>query len=31
MIDRTTGYLVVDDTVLDKPYAAQIPFVKKQY
>jgi hypothetical protein len=31
MIDRTIGYLVVDDTVLDKPYASQIPFVKKQY
>jgi DDE superfamily endonuclease len=25
------GYLVVDDTVLDKPYAVHIPLVKKQY
>lgn len=31
MIDRNTGYLVIDDSVLDKPYSREIPLVKAQY
>jgi hypothetical protein len=31
LIDRTTGYLVIDDSVLDKPYARKMALVKKQY
>lgn len=31
LVDRRRGYLVIDDTVLDKPYARQIPLVKAQY
>ena len=31
MVQKETGYLIVDDTVLDKPYAREIPLVKKQY
>ena len=31
LIDRNTGYLVIDDSVLDKPYAREIPLVKAQY
>jgi putative transposase len=31
MIKQDSGYLVLDDTVLDKPYAKKIPLAKKQY
>jgi SRSO17 transposase len=31
MVNRTTGYLIIDDTVLDKPYSRIIPLVKNQY
>jgi len=31
MVQKETGYLIVDDTILDKPYAHEIPLVKKQY
>lgn len=31
LVDRSCGYLVVDDTVLDKWYARQIELVKYQY
>lgn len=31
LVDRTTGYLIVDDTVLDKPYARKMALIKKQY
>lgn len=31
MVDRTTGYLILDDSVLDKPYAEKIALVRKQY
>ena len=31
MVQMETGYLIVDDTILDKPYAREIPLVKKQY
>lgn len=31
MIKKETGYLVIDDTVLDKPYSKQTALVKKQY
>lgn len=31
LVDRTVGYLVIDDTVLDKPYARKMALVKKQY
>jgi hypothetical protein len=31
LVDRSVGYLVIDDTVLDKPYARKMALVKKQY
>ena len=31
LIDRNSGYLSIDDSVLDKPYARAMPLVKKQY
>ena len=31
MIQKETGYLIFDDTVLDKPYAQEMPLVKVQY
>lgn len=31
MIERTSGYLVIDDSVLDKPYALKMDLVKWQY
>lgn len=31
LIDKESGYLVLDDSMLDKPYAQKIPLVKKQY
>jgi hypothetical protein len=31
MVQKETGYLIVDDTVLDKPYAREIALVKSQY
>jgi len=31
MVQKEIGYLIVDDTVLDKPYAREIPLVKSQY
>lgn len=31
MIDKQTGYLIIDDTILDKPYSQQTALVKKQY
>lgn len=31
MVKKEIGYLVIDDTVLDKPYSKEIALVKKQY
>lgn len=31
LVDPKKGYLVIDDSVLDKPYSKKIPMVKKQY
>ena len=31
MVRKETGYLIFDDTVLDKPYAREMPLVKTQY
>jgi DDE superfamily endonuclease len=31
LIDRTAGYLVIDDSLLDKPYAEHMALVKNQY
>ena len=31
LIDQGNGSLVIDDSVLDKPYSQEIPLVKKQY
>ena len=31
MVKRETGYLVIDDSVLDKPYSRKTALVKKQY
>lgn len=31
LVDQKTGYLIIDDSVLDKPYSRKIPMVKKQY
>jgi hypothetical protein len=31
MIDPEKGYLIIDDTLLDKPYARQMALAKKQY
>jgi len=31
LVDPKNGYLIIDDTVLDKPYSRNIPMVKKQY
>lgn len=31
LIENRTGYLVIDDSVLDKPYSRKISLVKKQY
>jgi len=31
MVQKETGYLIFDDTLLDKPYAREMPLVKKQY
>ncbi len=31
LINKEGGYLSIDDSVLDKPYAREIPLVKKQY
>lgn len=31
LVKRRTGYLILDDSVLDKPYSKQIPFVKAQW
>ena len=28
LVSRKTGYLILDDSVLDKPYATAIPLVK---
>jgi hypothetical protein len=30
-VDLKAGYLIIDDSVLDKPYSKQIPFVRAQY
>lgn len=31
MVERSSGYLVIDDSVLDKPYAQKMDLVKWQY
>lgn len=31
LVDRQTGYLILDDTLLDKPYASKMALVKRQY
>lgn len=31
LVDRRRGYLVLDDTVLDKPYAQEMALVRRQY
>jgi putative transposase len=31
LVDPAIGYLIIDDSVLDKPYSQKIPLVKKQY
>jgi len=31
IVDSKTGYLIIDDTLLDKPYAKDMALVKKQY
>lgn len=31
MVKKETGYLVIDDTVLDKPYSGKTALVRKQY
>jgi putative transposase len=31
MVNRQTGYLILDDSVLDKPYSQKMALVKKQY
>ena len=31
LIDQASGYLSIDDSVLNKPYAQEIPLVKAQY
>lgn len=31
LVDRKSGYLILDDSVLDKPYAEKIALVRKQY
>jgi len=31
LVEPKKGYLVIDDTVLDKPYSQEIPMVKNQY
>ena len=31
MVDRTAGYLILDDSVLDKPHAEKVALVRKQY
>ena len=31
LIEQTTGYLIIDDTVLDKPYAHNMALTKKRY
>ena len=31
MVNRHTGYLILDDSVLDKPYSQKMALVKKQY
>jgi len=31
MVDKESGYLIIDDTVLDKPYSQNMALVKKQY
>lgn len=31
MVNKQGGYLIIDDTVLDKPYCQKIALVKKQY
>jgi hypothetical protein len=31
LVERQTGYLVLDDSVLDKPYSQKMALVKKQY
>jgi SRSO17 transposase len=31
LVDLEDGYLVIDDTVLDKPFSKEIPLVKNQY
>ena len=31
LVDRQTGYLILDDTILDKPYATKMALVKRQY
>lgn len=31
MVDAQTGYLIIDDSVLDKPYASKLDLVKWQY
>jgi len=31
LVDRQRGYLILDDTLLDKPYAKKMALVKRQY
>ena len=31
LVDKQTGYLIIDDSVLDKPYSQKMALVKKQY
>ena len=31
LVNKLTGYLIVDDSVLDKPYSQKMALVKKQY
>lgn len=31
LVNRQTGYLILDDTILDKPYATQMALVRKHY
>lgn len=31
LVDRQKGYLILDDTLLDKPYARKMALVKRQY
>ncbi len=31
LVDKQTGYLIIDDSILDKPYSQKMALVKKQY